>query len=640
MAADEFNLPLDPIDQLQGQVLDAASSEADQTSSIIQQQEADKKKAQKSQERLIAEGKQPKKRTKRKPINNLLGHASPIVIKRPNITTRLNPQPQTITYDQQGNTIEDNTSPVETQPQQGSSASTTNRSTALATIKKSPLDILNRVNSQPAPPKSTALSVLQTGSSLANQTNSTLTPYGGTVISPGMLGAGATGGNAGGGIASAGGGTRPWYQKMNDTLDTISEDLKRIIELLSHEKGKSVIEKNGSGSTDSKKGGGLLDGLLAMLTPLIAGFGALLAIKFGGIVANLANVLKSGVDGILKSIEGVMPELENETKGILAEIKKLIPTALGSQPAKAAETVAENAAHSASTAAKPARGAANKIKEALDKDKPKPTEHEKPTQPGEKPLKPGEKPARGAANKIKEALDKDKPKPTEHEKPTQPGEKPLKPGEKPLPGQDLHPKPTKPILHQIPTGQHPQPKPPEPPKPPEVPVEIPKKPNIVQQILDHPVTKKAQQVAQETSGKAARFGLTKGGKFTSGALGIVGGAATIVGGVEAGLDIYQGTQEWKSGDQWSGTSRFIDAAGTISQYGGPKDMIGHIPFAGKFLSKAIPNVAKPLTNKILQQVVMRGKAAVVDATAEAAIGATTTSEVGGIGAVPGLFQVL
>jgi hypothetical protein len=105
--------------------------------------------------------------------------------------------------------------------------------------------------------------------------------------------------------SSKDGGTKPWWDKMNDTLDDINKDIKTILELLKHMKGSptgiGAAQKNGS---DDGGKSDWLSGLSKMLGTLGTALGALLAAKFGGVAAQLLGALNNGFKGFLNLLKG------------------------------------------------------------------------------------------------------------------------------------------------------------------------------------------------------------------------------------------------------------------------------------------------------------------------------------------------
>ena len=152
------------------------------------------------------------------------------------------------------------------------------------------LDILNRVGQQTkqnysTPVSSTIQEAKKVSDNVKKQTKESEknTPGSMSALNPnGVIG------SIGQSSSLNGGTSRPWYMKMQDTLDDIRGDIKRIIDLIGHQKGgHNAAAVNGSmpEGKDSPLGG--LLGLGA------AALGALLGTYFGPIVNTVKALLNS-----------------------------------------------------------------------------------------------------------------------------------------------------------------------------------------------------------------------------------------------------------------------------------------------------------------------------------------------------------
>jgi len=128
-------------------------------------------------------------------------------------------------------------------------------------------------------------------------------------------------GASGGSPSSGGGGTRPWWMKMQDTLDDIRDDIRKLLDATGHKKPGSSEAR---AKNDSQTDGG---GLASALTPLMLMIGAALVAKFGPMAAQVLSKVSNAVESGIKGIESMISGVATDSKKVLSEAEALLKAA-------------------------------------------------------------------------------------------------------------------------------------------------------------------------------------------------------------------------------------------------------------------------------------------------------------------------
>jgi len=313
--AGQMNLDLDPIEQIKGKMLQVhadgsgsnleAPQDSDEGSSLHSSAAPDEQKKIARNERARIRRAAKKQGVAPPPISrsksSITSNGSPN-IGTPGIIQRVSGIPSVTPSDQ----MDTEMNAVVTAPQQGVGA-IGQASSGLGVLNKIAGSHRDYNNASGGPfvqdASKAAESVAKQNKEAAKTTPGSITALNPTGMNSGAAGAGST---------TGAGGTRPWWMKMQDTLEDINSDIKRILDIVGHSKGahEGAIAKNGSAKDE--KGGDLL----SALAPLMIALGAMLAEKFGGMAAQLLNASAKAAESAVKAIESKLSGLGNSTKNL------------------------------------------------------------------------------------------------------------------------------------------------------------------------------------------------------------------------------------------------------------------------------------------------------------------------------------
>ena len=341
------------------------------------------------------------------------------------------------------------------------------------------------------------------------------------------------------------GSSKPWWEKMQDSIDNIDENVAKLLEIAQkHTKGQSegTVQKNINSAGDSNG----QSGILQALAPMAVAIGAILAAKFGGIAAQVLNGVVSSTDKAMSKIESFITGGKNVARNAEQAVARD-----ASKFGTGFEETFDNGAKIAKGLGRGVEATATALEGGAKS---------KATQFGESAANLFNK-VRGGVSGLFNRM----------EGSTQVTEEALV-----------------------------------------------RAPNFLQRSI--------------AGGAKNSFGLVKGlGKFAA-------GGAMLVGGAEAGIHGYRAYKDFKTGDQIGGTAETLRTASKVEEFGGPKDMLGAIPFVGKTLSKFTPDPVKNLTNKALNFGYSRVKTALVTGTAvDAAQGGPANPEADVTGGIAGII---
>lgn len=310
---------------------------------------------------------------------------------------------------------------------------------------------------------------------------------------------------------------RPWWEKMQDTLDDIRDDLRKVLEALNKMHGANGELKIGAKKNveEEQKSN---SGLLSNLGPLAAVIGGMMAAKFGGISAQITGSIKNVLEEFGKSSSSIFDKVKNDisngTKSVAQTIDKIEQpgTSLMARGVGEIATISKNANNFFSQKSK-----------------------------------------------------------------------------------------------TIPNTNIPE--------------------NIPEPIKPNGFMEGIANFAKNATKGAANVLSTP--------LKYLHGGAMAFGGWEASVHGTKAYEKFRTGDNIGGTAETLRTAAKVEEFGGPKNMLGAIPFVGPTLSKYTPDVVKSATNTVLREGYRRIKSGVVTGAAVDAVGGGIANPIADVGGVAG-----